>query len=137
MFDQTRPFTIWNLIAHFAENTPDALAIVAPGRNSLTYGSLQRLMRDVCYTFRSMGISQTDRVALILPSTPVAATAFISVAACSIAAPSNPGYTQSEWEFYLKDLRATPPDHHRRFRRTTSQGCTRAGNICSGVSLQS
>lgn len=107
MFDQTRPFTIWNLIAHFAENTPDALAIVAPGRNSLTYGSLQRLMRDVCYTFRSMGISQTDRVALILPSTPVAATAFISVAACSIAAPLNPGYTQSEWEFYLKDLRAT------------------------------
>jgi acyl-CoA synthetase (AMP-forming)/AMP-acid ligase II len=52
-----------------------------------------------------MGIGRNDRVAIVLPNGPEMAVAFIAVAAGATAAPLNPNYRQSEFEFYLSDLK--------------------------------
>lgn len=53
---------------------------------------------------RELGIGRRDRVAIVLPNGPEAATAFLATACAAIAAPLNPAYKSSEFEFYLSDL---------------------------------
>jgi acyl-CoA synthetase (AMP-forming)/AMP-acid ligase II len=85
-----------------AENAP---AIGAPERSSLTYGGLRALAADVRRDLRIMGVSNADRVAIVLPNGPEMATAFHTIAAAASTAPLNPAYRRDEFEFYLGDLR--------------------------------
>ena len=89
-----------------AEKTPDAVAIGAPGRPSLTYRGLLEQVGSVLETLRSLGVERNDRVALVLPNGPEMAVAFIAVASAATCAPLNPAYRASEFEFYLSDLNA-------------------------------
>jgi acyl-CoA synthetase (AMP-forming)/AMP-acid ligase II len=56
---------------------------------------------------RSLGIRRSDRVAVVLPNGPEAATASIAVAAGAVCVPLNPGFTADEWRHYLRDLRVS------------------------------
>ncbi len=97
-------------IAHFldvrAASDPGAIAILAPGRAPLTYDRLYHHVHGVCRTLNAMGVGRGDRVALIVPSGPEMAVAFIAVAASAACAPLNLSYQASELEFYLSDLDA-------------------------------
>ncbi len=53
-----------------------------------------------------MGIGVSDRIAIVLPNGPEMASAFLSVASIATAAPLNPGYRESEFDFFLSDLNA-------------------------------
>ena len=53
-----------------------------------------------------MGLGRHDRIAIVLPQGPEMAVVFVAVAACATAAPLNPAYRTSEFEFYLADLHA-------------------------------
>src|SRR5262245_5638589 len=97
---------IQRLLQVRAEQTPDAIAITAPGRAPLTYARLYMHMDDVVMTLHAMGVGSNDRVAIVVPQGPEMATAFIAVAAGATSAPLNPACRADEFDFYLSALNA-------------------------------
>src|SRR5437870_3067401 len=97
---------IHRLLEDHSKHTPDAPAIVAPGRTALTYGRLWVHVDDVVQTLRTMGLGRKDRIALLLPNGPEMAVAFLSVAASATCMLLNPAYNADEFDFYLADLHA-------------------------------
>jgi acyl-CoA synthetase (AMP-forming)/AMP-acid ligase II len=83
-----------------------ALALSAPGRQSLRYDGLRRQVSATIESLNRLGIGREDAVAIVLPNGPEMASAFVSIAAGATTAPLNPGYTAAEFEFYLKDVGA-------------------------------
>src|SRR5438093_559089 len=102
----SQPLCIQHLLMEQAERTPNALAILAPGRAPLAYGRLRRHVDDVVQTLQTMGVGRHDRVALVLPNGPEMAVAFLAVTAGATCAPLNPAYSAHEFDFYLADLHA-------------------------------
>jgi acyl-CoA synthetase (AMP-forming)/AMP-acid ligase II/thioesterase domain-containing protein len=96
--------TLDDLLAARAGRAPDSVAIAARGRPPLSSAGLYRQVRTLAATLRDIGIRQGDRVALLMPTGPEMAAAWLGVAAHAASAPLNPSYRQSELEFYLTDL---------------------------------
>src|SRR4030095_13660534 len=96
--------TILDLLRARAERDPEAVAIRAPGRRSLTYGELLGQVKSVVGFLTAGDINRGDRIATVLPNGPEMAVAFLGVAAGAVCAPLNPAYSHSEFEFYLSDL---------------------------------
>ncbi len=94
------------MLREHAANQSDSIAILAPGRQPLTYAALWRQVRHVADALQSSGVTPSTRVAIVLPNGPEMATAFLGVAACSTCAPLNPAYQAAELRFYLEDTRA-------------------------------
>lgn len=101
----TVPFSC---LPHMLENNawhiPDAPAVLAPGRNPLTYRLLYQQVKQVGHALRAAGIRRDDRVAVVLPNGPEMAVATLAVAASAVCAPINPAYGTSELNRYLADL---------------------------------
>ena len=95
--------TIVDLLSRGAANAP---AILAPGRPALDYAALRAMLPEVTGALRSRGIGPDDRVAIVLPNGPEAATAFLALACAAATAPLNPAYREEEFDFYLDDLKA-------------------------------
>ncbi len=81
-----------------------AVALRAFGAAPLTYAGLADLAGHLGGALRAAGVGRADRVAIVLPNGPMAATAFVAVACACSAAPLNPAYTEAEFGFYLTDL---------------------------------
>jgi acyl-CoA synthetase (AMP-forming)/AMP-acid ligase II len=92
-------------IHHLATSHTGPATVGAPGQPWLDGPGLATLVRTTCATLNTHGTGRGDRVAIVLPNGPAAATAFIAIAAMAAAAPLNPAYTEAEFEFYLDDLR--------------------------------
>ena len=88
--DNRENLCVYNLIKEQGESNPDSIAILAPGRKPLTYGSLLSQMDYVIKNLNSMGSGRNDRIATVLPNGPEMAVTFISVASCATCAPLNP-----------------------------------------------
>ena len=93
------------LIVDRARLQADSPAILAPGREALTYRGLDTLVARIGGRLASSGVTPSDRIALVCSNGPEAATAFLGITAFAACAPLNPGYRASEFEFYLSDLR--------------------------------
>ncbi|WP_310428753.1 AMP-binding protein [Chamaesiphon sp. VAR_48_metabat_135_sub] len=98
------PATLSVLLADIARKTPDAIALLAPGHQPLSYSQLDRQIAEIGTMLRCWGISRTDRVALVLPNGATMAVAFLAIAAHATCAPLNPAYGDREFNFYLSDL---------------------------------
>ena len=98
--------TIPELLRQWAEATPDAPALLAPGRQPLTYARLYDLTQALARQLRSLGVRPDDRVAIVAQNGPELAVSFLAVASTAVAAPLNPAYRVSELDFYLADLGA-------------------------------
>lgn len=72
--------SIAQMLAAQAARTPDAHAILAPGRPPLTYENLWRQVTAIVSRLGALGIGRHDRVAYALPDGPEAATLFLAVA---------------------------------------------------------
>jgi acyl-CoA synthetase (AMP-forming)/AMP-acid ligase II len=94
-----------HILEHHAARTPDALAILAPGRAPLTYTRLYQHIDKVGHTLGSMGLGRHDRVAVALPNGPDLAVAVLAVAANATCAPMNPAFGAKELDRYFTDLR--------------------------------
>jgi acyl-CoA synthetase (AMP-forming)/AMP-acid ligase II len=94
------------LLADDAKRTPEALAILAPGRAPLTYGRLQQHMDNVLQMLHVLGLGRNDRIALVLPNGPEMAVAFLTVAAGVTCVPLNPACGMSEFDLYFTGLHA-------------------------------
>jgi oxalate---CoA ligase len=99
----TRAQTIGEILARGVGASP---AFRAPDRALLDFASLAGFVETTSGTLVAAGIGTDDKVAIVLPNGPEAATAFLCVANCAIAAPLNPAYKQDEFEYYLNDLNA-------------------------------
>ena len=75
-----------------ANHHPDSIAILAPDRSPLTYGSLYLQVEGIVKQLIAHGIHRGDRVAIVMPNGPEMATAFLGVACGATSAPLNPGY---------------------------------------------
>jgi acyl-CoA synthetase (AMP-forming)/AMP-acid ligase II len=84
---------------------PDAPAVGAPGRPWLTFAGLKKLVDDTLGTLNGVGIGRGDRVAMVVPNGPEAATSFVAVASGTTSAPLNPAYRAEEFQFYIDDLK--------------------------------
>src|SRR2546421_12811138 len=85
----------------------DAAAIGAPEAvPPLRYRDLRALVERTVAELNSFGIGRGDRVVLVLPNGPEAATAFLAIGAGATTAPLSRGLTADEFEFNLTDLRA-------------------------------
>ena len=71
--------TVPRLLERHAKRSPDALAILAPGRAPLSYGQLYQHIVQMGRTLRAMGIGRRDRVAVVLPNGPEMAVAFLAI----------------------------------------------------------
>ena len=80
-------------------------AVGAPGRPWLSGPALRALAVEVTACLNGVGIGRGDRVGIVLPNGPEAATSFVAVACAATAAPLNPAYKAEEFEFYLSDLK--------------------------------
>lgn len=98
--------TIAQVIAEWAERTPEAPAIAAPGRAPLSYSKLLGLIEKTVRALNTAGVGRHDRVAVVLPNGPEMAAAFLGVAAGAVCAPLNPAYGTAEFQFFLADLGA-------------------------------
>ena len=103
----SRPETeIECLLREQARQIPDAVAIVAPGREPLTYAGLLEQVENAVRTFHQLGLERRDRVALVLSNGPEIAVCFVALASAFICAPLNPASRTNEFDFYLSDLKA-------------------------------
>jgi acyl-CoA synthetase (AMP-forming)/AMP-acid ligase II len=104
---KVRPhMSLHQLLLAQAECIPDAPAILAPGRNPLTYSRPHRHVENMVRTLQTMGVSRHDRVALVLPNSAEMAVAFLAVAAAATCAPLNPAYHADEFDLCLATLHA-------------------------------
>jgi acyl-CoA synthetase (AMP-forming)/AMP-acid ligase II len=86
-------------------NAPGSSPVIgAPNRSWMSRLALRGLTGDIGVTLATAGIGPADRVAIVLKNGPEMAAAFLAVAALCAAAPLNPAYPESEFEFYLTDL---------------------------------
>ncbi|HLF58647.1 MAG TPA: condensation domain-containing protein [Alphaproteobacteria bacterium] len=97
--------TIPELVAERAQAAPNALALLAPGRDPVTYEALARHVASAASALSRCGIGRNSRVAIALAPGPEAATAFLAAACAGIAAPLNPAYIAAEFESYLTALK--------------------------------
>jgi oxalate---CoA ligase len=82
------------------------VALAAPSRPPLSYAGLRCQANRTAAALSALGIKRNDRVAIVLPNGPEMASAFLCVAAAATTTPLNPAYRESEFEFYLSDLKA-------------------------------
>lgn len=85
---------------------PGARAILAPGRDPLTYAGLRDLVDERARALAGCGLASDSRVALLVENGPEAACAFLAIAQVAAVAPLNPAYTAQELAFYLQDIGA-------------------------------
>jgi acyl-CoA synthetase (AMP-forming)/AMP-acid ligase II len=83
-----------------------APAIGAPGRDAMDFAALRDLVGSTVARLNMLGIGRHDRVAIVCPNGPTAATSFLAIGAGATTAPLNPAYRADEYEFYLSDLKA-------------------------------
>jgi oxalate---CoA ligase len=95
------------LLSTAAAASPNAPAILAPGRASMSYGLLQHHVSTVASQLHAFGIRRSDRVAIVLPHGPEMAVAFLAVATAAVAVPLNPALPAPEFESLFSRLRTT------------------------------
>ena len=102
--EQAKVDTLYGLLQRAAELFPEAPAILGVQRRPLSYQALLLHVEETVRTLNALGIGRGDRVAMVLPNGPEAATCFLSVTAVATSAPLNPAYSVAEMEFFLRDL---------------------------------
>jgi surfactin family lipopeptide synthetase A len=104
MLERFEQVTIQYLLHHWAMLTPDAMAISAPGRASLTYSMLWDHIRTGALALNSFGVGRGDHIAIVLPQGPELAVAVVTITAVAAAAPFNPGAIREEFERGFDEL---------------------------------
>ena len=86
---------------------PQANALRAPeDKSPVSYGQLANAVEELANGLHELGIGPSDRVAVVLPPGPEFIELLLATASLgAAAAPLNPSYSESEFAFYLDDLR--------------------------------
>jgi acyl-CoA synthetase (AMP-forming)/AMP-acid ligase II/acyl carrier protein len=98
--------TVWQLLEATSLAQPDAAALLAPGRASLSCAALFGQVGQMSAMLASYGPLPSLRVGLVLPNGPEMACAFLAVAACAVCIPLNPAFGADETRRLLEATRA-------------------------------
>ncbi|WP_312336353.1 non-ribosomal peptide synthetase [Anaerospora hongkongensis] len=93
------------LIAGYKQKTPNATAILAPQKQPITYGRLFQHLVKTASSLQRLGITHTDRVALVMNNGPEMATAFLAIGSVAVCVPMNSHSSLSEFKTYLSAVR--------------------------------
>jgi len=97
---------IYGWLLEHARSCPAAPALLASGRDTMTYARLLAQVEKSASALKAVGIRREDRVAIALPNGAEAAVAFLAASSVATSAPLNPSYREEEFRFYLSDLNA-------------------------------
>jgi oxalate---CoA ligase len=93
------------LIADQADVNPAAVALLAPGRPSLTYARLCAEIEERAQILRAIGLGKEHRTALLLPNGPEGALGFLATSTVSLCTPIIPMCTTSELDTAFSHLK--------------------------------
>jgi oxalate---CoA ligase len=93
---------IWDILSTHARNNPESLAILSPQRMPLTYAVLCQHIYEIARLLNESGIRRNDRIAVIFPTGPEAAVAFLTVSSCATCVPLNPVFSAHEFSAYFR-----------------------------------
>ena len=99
-------FCLHDLIRFRACHTPEAPAILAPGRAALSYARLQAHLDETVARLNAFGLGRNDRVAVALPNGPEMATALLAVSSTAICAPLEPLGSAAHFDSLITSLGA-------------------------------
>jgi acyl-CoA synthetase (AMP-forming)/AMP-acid ligase II/thioesterase domain-containing protein len=85
---------------------PQAVALLSPGREPLTYLGLWSVLGSVGEALRAAGLRPAEAVALLTRPGPEFVTSFLAISEEFTCAPLDPSLTASEYRFYLSRLGA-------------------------------
>ena len=74
-------------LAFWARETPDAVALLAPGRSPTTYHELQEAVARLAGELRGLGLGRQDGIALLFPEGPDLCLAILAAISAGIAVP--------------------------------------------------
>ena len=97
--------TIDAVLDHQSRVRPGAVAVIAPGRDPLTYGALRNVTREFASQVVGLGLDRGARVAVVMPNGPEMATAFLAVSTIATVAPLNPALPEREFELLLRAMK--------------------------------
>jgi len=89
-----------------AADAPDEIAILAPGRNLLTYSNLWKHIQTLQNTLAGHGVEPGQVTALVLPGGPEFILAFLALSSTGACAPLDTALTENEYHSYLSRLGA-------------------------------
>lgn len=87
-------------------STPGAPAILAPGRDTLTYSTLRARVLDLRQQLRDAGVSIGHPIVLVLPDGPDFILTLLAAAGLGPCAPLDPAFSAREFDSLLTQLRA-------------------------------
>jgi acyl-CoA synthetase (AMP-forming)/AMP-acid ligase II/thioesterase domain-containing protein len=90
-------------LARWATEAPEAPALLAPGRASLTYSGLLKHIETTRGVLRNAGLRPGEAAALVMHGAELI-TAFLAIAGESACAPLNTSLTEEEYRNYLSHL---------------------------------
>jgi amino acid adenylation domain-containing protein len=98
------PRTLYEMILERSEKTPDALAILSPDKDPITYQQLALQVTLIALQLNRLGFQRGDRIAIVLPNGPESATAYLAISSVCTCAPLNPTFMVEEFIFSLTDI---------------------------------
>jgi len=93
--------TILEIVNFFND---DQAYIITEDQPVFTFADIKKQIDSTKDFFEKNHIQKTDTIAIVCENGPVMATSFLATASNCCAAPLNPSYTSSEFDFYLEDL---------------------------------
>ena len=99
------PSTIGDVLAGHAARAPDAPAIVDASLGTLSFGDLERHVRQIGAQFHSAGVGPRSRVGIALQRGPEAALLNVAICCTATVLPFNPNLPSAELQEELKRVR--------------------------------
>lgn len=94
------------MLERWCAEAPEAIALLAPSREPLTYSQLGAAVRTTRDALHQFGAGSEDVTAVALPTGPELITTFLAIAGTGACAPLDPALTEPEAQFCLSRLGA-------------------------------
>ena len=95
--------TYSDVIAYWANETPNASALLGPGQASLDYQSLQQLVTEFRGELARCGFGRNDRIAVVHSGGAEMAASLIGIICNASVAPFNPAMSSGEFYLHFQD----------------------------------
>ena len=89
-----------------ARESPQTVALEAPGREPVTYGELYAHVQTTRSALRDAGVQPGEAVAVALPNGPELIRVLLAIGGLGACAPLDPALTETEYQYYLARLGA-------------------------------
>lgn len=97
--------TMYDVVRHWADKTPNCPALLQHGSEPLSYGDLLGSIDAMGTMLNSWGLGRNDRIAIVHPGGRDMAAAILGIWSYATPVPLNPESTLGEFAIQLRDMR--------------------------------